>query len=140
MGDPKLFMRVLGVDFGFARIGVAVGESREALGPRPALKASGKLATDAKALVDLARREQAVAVVLGVPLGGKDDRQARICQMLAGHIRELGMDVHEVDEAMSTVEATARLRDSDWTAAQRRRAIDGQAALIILERFFDEQS
>lgn len=132
-------MRALGVDFGFARIGLAVGDSRIALGPRPALKASGKLATDARAIHQVAQREQATVVVVGVPLGGSSDRQARICRQLAGHIRDLGWEVAEVNEALSTVEAAARLADTEWTAAQRRRAIDGQAAIIILERFFDEQ-
>ncbi|MBL8049445.1 MAG: Holliday junction resolvase RuvX [Chthonomonas sp.] len=133
-------MRALGVDFGFARIGLAVGESKLALAVRPALKASGKLATDAKAIGDVARREQATVVVVGVPLGGKDDRQARICRQLAGHIRDLAFEVIEVNEALSTVEAQSRLANTEWTAAQRRKAIDGQSALIILERFFDEQS
>lgn len=132
-------MRVLGVDFGFKRIGLAVGESALALAARPTLAASGGLKKDAAALHAIAEREQVEAIVLGVPLGNESDRQARICRTLASHLRELGWTVHEVDEALSTKEASQRMDGSGWTAAQHKRTIDARSALIILERFFHEQ-
>lgn len=132
-------MRVLGVDFGFKRIGLAVGESALALAARPTLTASGGLKKDAAALHVIAEREQVEAIVLGVPLGNESDRQARICRTLASHLRELGWTVHEVDESLSTKEASQRMDTSGWTAAQHKRTIDARSALIILERFFHEQ-
>ena len=44
----------------------------------------------------------------------------------------------EVDEALTSVDAEERLRRHNWTAAQRDRHKDSEAACIILERFFAE--
>lgn len=135
-------MRVLGVDLGRSRIGIAVGvvEGRVAT-PRQNLKASGSLARDAQAVAELARREEAELVVVGVPeREGGDDRQARACRTFAERLRSLGWDVSLVDEALTSVESHAALREHGLTAAQRRKVVDGEAAARILERYFGDDA
>ncbi|HRI44710.1 MAG TPA: Holliday junction resolvase RuvX [Fimbriimonadaceae bacterium] len=131
-------MRALGVDFGRKRIGVAVGESSpRACRPRPSLAASGSLGKDASAIADLAAREETEAVVVGVPENPDDDRQATICRRLADEIRSRGLDVRLVDESLTSLESHAAMADSGLKAAKRRRAVDGESACRILDRFFD---
>lgn len=131
-------MRVIGVDLGKARIGLAVGEVEHGVAtPRPNMSASGSLKRDAQALGDMAIREQADGFVVGVPTH-EDDRMARACRLLAELLATSGFRVFEVDESFSTHEAETALRQTDLKASGRRKLRDGEAARIILERFFDE--
>lgn len=138
-------MRLLGVDFGGKRIGIAVGESDHKLAtPRPALEASGTLKIDANNINAILKREQASEIVLGLPLlidqdavGTTDSKMSRIIRQLGGHLEGLGIRVHYVDESMTSVGATQALSNHDWTAATRRKHIDGEAACRILERYMD---
>ena len=135
-------MRLLGVDFGMARIGLAVGESEHDLAtPRPPLAASGKLKTDAAAIAAIAKKEQAETVVVGLPIeeDGEEGKMARIARLLAGHIQDLGFKVALVDERMTSVEAESGLRRMDLKASERRKLRDGEAASLILERFMQGQ-
>lgn len=130
---------MLGVDFGFARIGLAIAETEPGIvTPRPALKASGTLKTDAKAISEFAKREEAEAIVVGLPYdeegGGK---MARICGTLGDHLELLGHVVHRVDESMTSVAADASLRGAGLKASERRKLRDGEAAALILERWMD---
>lgn len=134
-------MRVLGVDLGRLRIGLAVGETEFAIAtPRPALKASGTLSKDAQAISDQARAEEVERIVVGQPLNEEDDRMARVCAMLATELEKLGWGVSLVDESFSSVQAESLLREAELKGSQRKRHRDGAAAAIILDRFFDEQA
>jgi putative Holliday junction resolvase len=136
-------MRLLGIDFGFKRIGVAVAETEVGIvTPRPPLSASGTLKKDAEALAAFAKREEAAAIVLGLPVeeSGEEGRMARICRTLAGLIEGNGVRVHLVDESMTSVQADGALRDEGLKASQRRKLRDGEAAALILERYIGGQA
>ncbi len=132
-------MRLLGIDFGFARIGAAVTD--EAVGlptALPALTASGKLKVDAVTIAQLAKRQEAEMVILGLPLeGGEEGKMARVMRQLGGHLTAAGLVVEYVDETLTSVEAEISLRGTDMKASQRRKARDGEAACLILERYLD---
>lgn len=131
-------MRVLGIDLGKRRIGVAVGESEVGVAtPRPALTATGTLARDTDAVVRLAAAEGASVVVVGVP-SSHDSPMSRACARLAELLRERGLDARTVDETLTSVEAGDRLAQTGLKAAARRARIDSEAACLILERFFAE--
>lgn len=135
-------MRALGVDFGSKLIGLAIGESdQQVTTARAPLRASGTLAKDARAIADLARQEEADAVVLGVPINLPDrsNRMEKICNQLADRLREEGLDVRVVDEALTSAESEARLASVYKRSAQKQ-LVHGEAARIILERFFKQFS
>lgn len=131
-------MRVLGIDFGGKRIGVAAGETEHSIAsPRPPLSATGTLRHDATNIHELAKKEQAEAVVLGLPLiEGEETKMSRICRMLGTEIEKLGLAVHYVDESLSSMSAESNFRDHDWTSGNIKKHIDGEAACQILERYF----
>lgn len=131
-------MRALGVDFGLRRIGLAVGvASPRACRALPVLPASGALGKDAAAIAGIARTEEADLVVVGVPENAEDTRQADLCRRLAEAIGGLGLDVRLVDESLTSREAQAAMARAGLRAARRRRAVDGESACRILDRFFD---
>jgi len=132
-------MRVLGVDFGSKRIGIALGETEgRVASPRPALVPSGKLKTDALTLTKLAQAESAEAIALGIP-DYADAKMANICRRLASEIEALGYQVHLVDESFTSVEAESVLLEMGFKASHRKRMRDGEAACRILDRFFEQQ-
>ena len=136
-------MRLLGVDLGSVRIGIAVAETDPFVAtPRPALKASGRLRTDAETVSQLARREEAERVIVGLPLefadqGRIEGRMARICRKFGGEIEARGIVVGFADEAYTSVGAEEVMRDSGLTIAAARRRKDGEAACRILEAYWE---
>ena len=132
-------MRALAIDFGSRRIGVAVGESELGITTaRRSIPASGTLALDAEAISKIAVSESADCVVVGLPYepDGSAGKMVRICTMLAERIREKGCLVHTVDESLTSAEAESNLRETNLTARGRKKLMDGEAARLILERFF----
>ncbi len=134
-------MRVLGVDFGGKRIGLAIGETEgQVATPRPIIPAVEGLAANVETLIRVAKNEAAEAFVVGIPfgLGGEETPMAKICLRLAQRLKEEGAVVFEVDESLTSVEAAAGLIRAGGTAAQRRSRLDSEAACRIVERFFVE--
>lgn len=135
-------MRVIGVDWGTKRIGVAVGDTEfKIASTRPFIPASGTLKKDAQAVYDLAKKEGAEAAVVGLPLRDDDEPSqiAKIGTKFADQLIELGMRVFTINEALSSIEAEDRLKEGGLKAARRKDQRDSQAATVILERFFNEK-
>lgn len=136
-------MRVVGVDFGKKRIGLAVGEKAHKIATaRSSIAASGTLALDADAIVAFAVQEQAELVVLGLPLGfdGEETKASGIIRRLAEFLEKKGMKIAFVDEAFSTVETHDDLKAMGYSAADRKKIIDGESARLILVRYFGEHA
>lgn len=134
-------MRVLGVDFGRKRIGLAVGEVSAGLAnARPTLAASGTLTRDAEQLVAWAQREEVDGLVLGLPMDaeGRPTSLAPIIEKLGSLLQSRGVRVWLVNEALTSAESEALMRQHGLTAAERRYRVDGESACRILERFFAE--
>ena len=60
---------------------------------------------------------------------------AGIVRKLSGHLLEAGLVVEFMDESLTSRESEQQLREQALTAAQRRKVIDGLAAIKILERY-----
>jgi putative Holliday junction resolvase len=129
-------VRVLAVDLGRLRIGIAIGETEFRIAtPRPNLAASGTLKRDAEAVSLLAKKEEVERIVVGHPLNVEDERMARVCSQFADLIRDHGWHVELVDESFTSVQADENL--ADLKDSQRRKRRDGEAAAVILERYFN---
>jgi putative Holliday junction resolvase len=134
-------MRLVGVDFGQKRIGIAVGEREyQICSPRPLLSASGKLQTDAENIKKIVQKEQAHAVVLGIPYQpeGFSDRKLKVFFELAAKLQAMELKVYTIDESLTSLEAESDLRQSAKTARGVKKMRDSEAACKILERFFDQ--
>lgn len=133
-------MRVLGVDYGLKRIGLAVGESEVGMAfPRPLLPSRGSIEADAAALAHLVRSEGFDAVVLGLPLtaSGEEGEQATICRRLATALEGLGIQVYLVDERMTTRSAEAMFEGAK--ASVRKRLVDSEAARQLVQSFLNSR-
>jgi putative Holliday junction resolvase len=143
-------MRVLGVDVGRKRIGLALSDPAAILA-RPwrtiaAGGSPGESAAEVAAVVaDLAAGadpDPVEAVVVGLPrrLGGQDTHETASARAFAERLRELaGIAVHLQDERLTSREADERLavRERDWR--RRKAKVDAAAAAIILQDFLDRR-
>lgn len=134
-------MRILGIDFGFKRIGIAVGDpTLELTTPLPSLTAAGSLKQDAKNVKLICDKEKVTKVVLGIPysIHGTINKQANVCLQFAERLKEQDLTVYTIDESLTSVEVEDELRSFGLKAAARRKRSDSEAARRILERFFRE--
>ena len=136
MGEPG---RVLGLDLGDARIGVAISDdARRMAVPLGTVRTGAP--TDVRAVADLVREHGVTLVVVGHPLllSGKVGERAHHAERFAAALTGL-LDVPVLlqDERLSTVEAERALRETGASARDRRRAIDRSAATVILQAWLD---
>jgi len=130
--------RLLGLDLGERRIGVAVSDAGQTMAfpDRVLVRRSAK--ADRQTLVALVNELGVERVVVGLPLtmegehGPNAERARSFGQYLA---RALRVPVDYQDERLTTIEAEERLRASGLSLGQRRERIDAAAAAIILEDY-----
>ncbi len=134
-------MRVLGIDYGQARVGLAMSDPEgRMVFPRPAIKKTTRDALFA-ALVSLVEAENVEAVVVGLPLtldGGDSltTRQARnFAESLA---RRINAPVHLMDERLSSAEAEEQLKEAGLCSRKMKSRLDSQAATLILESWLNQ--
>jgi putative Holliday junction resolvase len=132
--------RVVGIDLGSRRIGVAVSDGLGLTAqPHATISRHGGL-RDLEAIAQVVRSVGADRVVLGLPLDpegqeGDASRRARAFgKKLAAH---LALPVDLIDESFSTVEAEEVLLAADMSRQRRKTVIDKLAAAVILQRWLD---
>ncbi len=133
--------RVLGVDFGEARTGLALSDSSRMLAHGIGNISGGGLEKSAALIVARAKEEGAVAIVLGLPVnmnGSEGPRAARVRQ-LAALIEAAApeLPVALMDERMTTMAATRFLNETDTRGKKRKGVIDTLSAQIILQNALD---
>jgi putative Holliday junction resolvase len=133
-------MRLIGLDVGEARIGVAVSDPTGTLASARMVLARRPETAALTAIRQLVEEEEAGAIIVGLPrsLSGELHSQAALVQQFAELLREHVMvPVHFWDERLSTVEAEREMRASGARRNKRREMIDAVAAAIILQSYLD---
>lgn len=136
-------MRLIGIDYGLRRTGIAVGETETRLAlpfemfeglPDPQLAA---------AIEQLVRREGIDAVVVGLPLNadGSVSNQSKITERFILALRQLippTIPMHRVSEHLTTHDSEGKLA-GHFTRNQKRQRVDALAAARILQDWLDQQ-
>jgi putative Holliday junction resolvase len=131
--------RVLGLDLGDARIGVAISDDERRLAVPLGTIHTGAPA-DVKAIAALVGEHDVTLVVVGHPLllSGEAGERAHHAERFAEALRGfLGVPVLLHDERLSTVEADRALRATGASGRERRRTVDRSAATVILQSWLD---
>ncbi len=131
--------RVLGVDVGHVRVGLAVSDpDRLVATPLDTIEGGADLPDR---LARRAREEACETVVIGLPLSlkGGDTDSTRVARAVAAALAERGLDVQLWDERLSSAEAERRLLGAGRRRKQRRDERDRVAAAIILQGWLDSQ-
>ncbi len=130
--------RVLGVDYGEARTGLAVSDATRFLASGIGNVQGGGLEKTAERVLEAAREQGAVAVVLGLPVnmnGTEGPKAARIRELAA--IIERALPVYLMDERMTTMSAARYLNETNTRGKKRKGVIDTLSAQIILQNALD---
>lgn len=130
--------RIMGVDFGESRTGLAVSDPARFLASGLGNVQGGGLEKTAERILAVATEQGAVALVLGLPVnmnGTEGPKAVRIRELAA--ILERTLPVYLMDERMTTMAAARFLNETNTRGKKRRGVIDTLSAEIILQNALD---
>jgi len=134
--------RVLGLDLGSARIGVAISDENGTVAVALGTVRAGA-PQDLRAIRAMVRENDVSRVVVGNPLrmSGEAGEASAHAAAFADALRaSLDVPVDLFDERLSTVEAERRLGEVGVTGRRRRSVVDQTAAVVILQSFLDARA
>ena len=139
MSELQLRRRILGIDLGQARIGVAVSDELGLLAhPVETIPANNNAA---QRIAELVREKNAERVVVGLPrhMNGSVGESAIDALAFAKKLQAiLPCEVVTWDERLTTTAANRALRDSGRRTRDSRHVVDQVAAQMILQGYLDK--
>jgi putative Holliday junction resolvase len=135
-------VRVVGLDLGERRIGVAVSAGSLAV-PHGTVQRSGDPEADRATVVRLVQELGGERVVVGLPLSLDGSRGPAAHQAEAEAARlaeELALPVELADERLTTVTATRSLRSAGLRGRAQRQVVDQVAATVLLQAWLDRRT
>ena len=139
--------RVLGVDLGARRIGLALSDPLRVLaGPLDVLQRTGDPTADHAAILRAATENEAGVVVVGIPLSLSTGRPGPAAEAALAEVAELSsraaaldppIAVETYDERLTTVTAQRSLATGGVRAKDRRAVVDKVAAAVMLQAWLD---
>lgn len=135
--------RILGVDLGSRRIGLALSDPAGTLAsPYAVLQRTSDRATDHRAILGAARDGEADRIVVGLPrsLSGRSGPAARAALDEIEELRAAAgstITVEAYDERLTTVIAERSLVEAGMRRAARREVVDKVAAAVMLQSYLE---
>ena len=133
--------RILGVDFGDTRTGLAVSDISRFLASGIGYVSPGGIEKTAAKVAEIAREQKVTAIVVGLPknMDGTEGFRAERCRAFAALLRDRldGIPVAMMDERLTTVSASRYLNETNTRGAHRKGVIDTLSAQIILQNALD---
>jgi putative Holliday junction resolvase len=141
MTDPP--GRVLGIDFGTKRVGVAVSDPRRVIAGSVCTLPNDNLLLDRLSAV--IREQEAVLAVVGMPYapdGGKGVTALAVEEFVQNLRKHVSIPVETWDESGTSVRASEVLRTSGMKRKRRQEKgrVDAMAARILLQEFLEEHA
>ena len=134
-------MKIMGIDYGDARTGIAVCDAMEFLASPVTVIKETYMPKVAKQIAALAEEKKAELVVVGNPVnmdGTEGDRSEK-CRELAKLLEtEYGLKTDMMDERLTTVEAHRALNVTNTRGKDRKAVIDAVSEVIILEDYIKQ--
>ncbi len=131
-------MKILAVDYGEARTGLAACDKTEFLCTPVTVLKEKNMAKTAEKIVYTVRELEIGMVVIGVPVrdDGEPHPHAEQCRRLGGILKSiLSQPIEYIEEDNSTLEANEILTQNGKHGKKRKETEDAVAAALILERF-----
>ncbi len=134
--------KVLGLDWGGARIGIAISDSRRTVALGRETYRRSELEEDVDYIRKLVLEEGVSLIVLGMPyhLDGKEGESAAKAREFQQALEaKLEIPVETIDERLTSSEAERVMLESDASRDERKNQRDKLAATLILQRFLDRE-
>ncbi len=140
MSGFALVRRIIGVDFGRVRIGLAISDELGMLAHALETIPGARLEPAARRIAEIAREKDVERVVLGLPrqMSGEMGAAAAEVNVFAEKLRPLlPCELVLWDERLTTTAANRALRDSGQKTKHTRGIVDQVAAQMILQGYLD---
>lgn len=133
--------RVLALDVGDVRIGVAVSDPLGMIAQPLEVYRRVGYGPDSRYVQALCQQYQADTVLLGLPLNmdGTRGPQAQKAMAFGQVLQQAGLNVTYQDERLTTVTAERALLEDNMSRSGRRQTVDKVAAAVILESWLNAQ-
>lgn len=131
-------MRIMGIDFGDARTGVAMSDLLCSIVGTTTVIHSRNPEKTAEEILRLVRENDITEIVVGLPknMDGTEGARAELCRSFAQRVEALtDLPVVMWDERRTTVEAHNILSDHNYHGKKRKNTVDAVAAALILEGY-----
>ncbi|MBQ3393820.1 MAG: Holliday junction resolvase RuvX [Oscillospiraceae bacterium] len=131
-------MRILAVDYGESRTGIAVCDPTEFLASPVGIITEKGATKTIRRILELCEELGAEMIVVGHPLNMNDSvgERAQKCEYIASRLREeSGLEVVLWDERATTIDAQEILDENGVYRKKRKKVLDAVAAVLILESF-----
>lgn len=132
--------RILGIDHGDVRIGIAMSDETAFLASPLTTVRNGKGAADE--IAALVREHNVETIVIGLPLnmdGSAGPAVGKVRKFIAKLSKKTTVPIVESDERLTTVTAHHNLREAGLDGKQRKGVVDMAAAQVILQDWLDAQ-
>ncbi|MEE0969683.1 MAG: Holliday junction resolvase RuvX [Clostridia bacterium] len=133
--------RIMGIDYGEVRTGVAVSDAGRFLAGGIGYVKVGGLRKTAERIAEMALELSASAIVVGCPvnMNGTEGPRAERCKDFAEQLSSLtDIPIAMIDERMTTMAASRFLNETNTRGTKRKTVIDTLSAEIILQNFLDK--
>ncbi|UCF89047.1 MAG: Holliday junction resolvase RuvX [bacterium] len=134
--------RIMGIDWGQRRIGVALSdETRTIASPHGIIKRAGSLERDLTAITDIAVSNEVELIIFGLPVrldgsvGPEAEGVLEVVERLRAKVR---VPVDTWDERLSTAAAERALIGGDVSRRKRKEKVDQVAAALFLQAYLDK--
>ena len=131
-------MKIMGIDYGDARTGVAISDLLCSLVGSAVVVPSRNTDKAIADIVRLAKENQVGEIVVGLPrnMDGTEGPRAELCREFAQKLGQAtGLPVSMWDERRTTVEAHNILSQHNYHGKKRKDTVDAMAASLILEGY-----
>lgn len=138
--------RVLGIDFGERRVGLALSDPSATIAqPLPTLTRRAGKRPPIAAITEIIRQQQVERVVVGLPLnlaGAETEWTATVRDFAATLQQRAGVPVEFLDERLTSVQAERAVRASGLKRSDReqKHRVDAAAAVLLLQMYLDRNS
>lgn len=132
--------KILAVDFGDARTGLAISDLSRFLASGIGYVSPGGIEKTAEAVARIAKEQRAAAVIVGLPVnmdGSEGSRAARYRKFACLLKAQCALPVAMFDERMTTMSASRYLNETNTRGKKRKTVIDTLSAQIILQNCLD---
>ncbi len=131
-------MRIMAIDYGDARTGVAISDLLCSITGSTQVIHGRMQEKLIASLLQIVRENEVGEIVVGLPrnMDGSEGLRAELCRQFAARVEEAtGLPVKLWDERWTTVEAHRILNDHNYHGKKRKNTVDAVAASLILEGY-----